>query len=318
MELSLPSARQLHRPAEYAKSLSERILKDSATTQRCSTACCKVTLFEVCCARSSKLGQAALRQGHALVRIYKPRRWRMKRRRVDTRGVWQRKTAEHLPPYRRGHPGVYAVDVCKAAHRARLLALLCNARPAPGTSACHLHVSFPCSAFCAINTLQDPKGMRPGYRAAVARLTYERRLLRSFCQASVDAHHAGDKGGSFRVSRSHEKSGGSRLRPSGTWPWGMRNEPRARVASCMCGLRIGWPLRPSAHIWCIQSDHDPLMRLLLPMKCCGGHEHARSVMDSKRYRTANGHHAVYGRITETENYTLVLGHLMMRGISLRR
>ena len=202
------------------------------------------------------------------------------------------------------------MNLCKLHHRVRLLELLRMARPAPGTSACHLHVSFPCNAFCSIHALRDPKGKRAGYRAAVLRLWYERSVLRSFCEGSADE--------TFRVSRSYEKSGSSRMRPAGGWPWGIRGAAVCRVASCMCGLRICSPSLPSAHVWQVQSDHFPLLRILRMMVCSRDHSHARCVKDSKRLRASFGEQLVYGSIMATENYTLHMGYLMVLGIATRR
>ena len=91
-----------------------------------------------------------------------------------------------------------------------------------------------------------------------------------------------------------------------------------RVASCMCGLRIGSPSLPSAHVWQVQSDHFPLLRILRMMVYSRDHSHARCVKDSKRFRTSSGERLVYGFITATENYTLVMGYLMVLGIAARR
>ena len=307
MALGMPSARQLSRPGEYARAIAV------AACQGRSIPAQKVSLFELCCGRCSRLSLAAAREGHAAIRITRPRRWRPKRRSRNVsrgRGEYERALAAALPTMRRRRVASFSVDVCKPHHRVRLLALLRMARPAPGTSACHLHVSFPCNAFCSIHALRDPKGKRAGYRAAVLRLWYERSVLRSFCAGSAD--------GTFRVSRSYEKSGSSRMRPAGGWPWGIRGAAVCRVASCMCGLRIGSPSLPSAHVWQVQSDHFPLLRILRMMVCSRDHSHARCVKDSKRLRASSGERLVYGSITATENYTLVMGYLMVLGIAARR
>ena len=144
MALGMPSARQLSRPGEYA-----RVIAVVACQGR-SVPAQKVSLFELCCGRYSRLSSAAAREGHAAIRIMRPRRWRPKRRgrRVSHgRGEYERAFAAALPAMRRRRVALFSVDVYKPHHRVRLLELLRMARPAPGTSACHLHVSFPCSAF---------------------------------------------------------------------------------------------------------------------------------------------------------------------------
>ena len=68
----------------------------------------------------------------------------------------------------------------------------------------------------------------------------------------------------------------------------------------------------------VQSDHFPLLRILRMMLCSRDHSHARCVKDSKRRRTSSGERLVYGSIMATENYTLVMGYLMVLGIAARR
>ena len=54
------------------------------------------------------------------------------------------------------------------------------------------------------------------------------------------------------------------------------------------------------------------------MVCSRDRSHARCVKDSKRLRASSGERLVYASITATDNYTLVMGCLMVLGIAARR
>ncbi len=318
VEARLPTECQLCRPRETAAGIVDNVLGQEGAQE-------SVTLYELCCGRSSALCAAARKLGCAAMRITKPRRWRGKRQRRRTGnagagGARQSLTASSPPAVRRGRIVNYGLDVDNPVHRVRLLSLLANVRPAQGTRGCHLHSSFPCKDFCGIHSLKDAKGTSQIYKKALKRLEFERRVLRAFCRDSDD--------GSFRISRSYEKSGASRLRHiagSGRdgrkWPWGISpRTSRARVSSCMVGLKIGDPPTPSAHVWEVQSDHDQVVQILRALRCCRGHDHARTVRPSTRYaeETGESRKRVYGSTTATENYTLLFGFILALAISSRR
>ena len=144
--------------------------------------------------------------------------------------------------------------------------------------------------------------------------------------ANTCVHNTCVHNGYFRISRSYEKSGASRLRHiagSGKggrkWPWGISpRTPRARVSSCMVGLNIGDPPTPSAHVWEVQSDHVVVIRILSHLRCCRDHDHAATIRDSMQFaRNINKSTShVFSRTSHTENYTLLFGLILAMAISI--
>ncbi len=77
MELALPTERDLRRPGETARRIVEGVLAEAGWDGQEE----KVTLYELCCGRNSKLSTAVAKLGSAAMRLTKPRQWRQKRRR---------------------------------------------------------------------------------------------------------------------------------------------------------------------------------------------------------------------------------------------
>ena len=77
VEARLPTECQLCRPRETAAGIVDNVLGQEGAQE-------SVTLYELCCGRSSALCAAARKLGCAAMRITKPRRWRGKRQRRRT------------------------------------------------------------------------------------------------------------------------------------------------------------------------------------------------------------------------------------------
>jgi hypothetical protein len=317
MEFCTPTSRELRFPMQAARGIVAANIDDDEFDEDLE----KVSLFELCCGRTSKFANYNAKLGGASLRGIKPRQWRPKRRRrqAETRGGNQTNRNSDPPKLSCSLCVNWGIDIHNATHRMKILIAATNFRPAKGCTAAHLHSSFPCSDYCSVHCMKDPQGKWPRYQDALSRLTFERKVQFSFCKKSSD--------GSFRISRSYEKSGASylrHLRGSGEdgakWPWGITAKtPRVRVSSCMVGLFIGVPRTLSAHVWVVQSDYAPLRKVLQDLHCCGGHDHASTVRDGCEYAARNNIDTdkIVAKTKVTENYTPIFGALLALGISLR-